>query len=117
MISVYNMPYMLALLKMEGVKIQREDVCDAAAYWMNCWLRGVLCVERDGEKEMSLSRRLFVSHELGAALAVVEVVGDAHHAGCAGVVGRCRLGRSSAPHAAQHQHGGAWSRRRVHSDL
>lgn len=43
-------------------------------------------------RRLSLSRRLFVSHELGAALAVVEVVRDAHHAGCAGVVGRRRLG-------------------------
>lgn len=112
MISVYNM---LAFSKWTGLKYSGER-CVAAADQVNCWLRGVLCVERDGE-EVSPSRRLFVSHDLGAALAVVEVVGDAHHAGCACVVGRRRLGRSSAPHAAQHQHGGAWSRRRVHSDL
>jgi hypothetical protein len=77
----------------------------------------VLCI--CGEELVRISRAffivaLFVSHELGTSLTVVEVVRDANHAGCACVVRRCGLGGSSASHTAQHQYGGAGSRVGVH---
>ena len=49
--------------------------------------------------------RLFVADHLGAALAVVEVVGNANHAHGGDVVGGCGLDRASAAHAAQHRDG------------
>lgn len=49
---------------------------------------------------------LFVADNLGAPLAVVEVVSDADHAHGAGVVGRGGLDGTSAAHAAQDLDGG-----------
>lgn len=45
---------------------------------------------------------LFVADHLCATFAVVEVVGDADHAHCADVVGRCGLDGASASHAANN---------------
>lgn len=46
MISVYNMPYMLALLKLEGVKVQREEVCCSGVLDELLAARCVVCGER-----------------------------------------------------------------------
>lgn len=53
---------------------------------------------------------LFVAHNLGASLTVVEVVRDAHHASGAEVVGGCRFDGASASHAAENLHRGARGR-------
>lgn len=58
---------------------------------------------------------LFVADHLGAALAVVEVVGNADHAHGADVVGGCGLDRTSAAHAAQHRDGDDGSVRGIHA--
>lgn len=58
---------------------------------------------------------LFVSHHLGAAFTVVEVVSDANHAHGGDVVGGSGLDRASTSQAPKHLDGDGRSLSRVHA--
>lgn len=64
---------------------------------------------------MQLAGGLFVADHLCAALAIVEVVRDAHHAHGAHVVCRCGFHGAGAPHAAQDLDRGHGALHRVHA--